>query len=110
MGPELKGKIHVTVGTMDTFYLNNAVQRLQKFLAGTRNPHVNGTFEYGPYQPHGWWGGGPKMTARISALTAPMREIPEMVRHMLATAPKGADTTSWRYESPPRARFDENSH
>ena len=110
LGPELKGKIHVTVGTMDTFYLNNAVQRLQKFLAGTRNPHVNGTFEYGPYQPHGWWGGGPKMTARISALTAPMREIPEMVRHMLATAPKGADTTSWRYESPPRARFDENSH
>lgn len=38
------------------------------------------------------------MTAATSALTAPEREIPDMVRHMLATAPKNADTTSWRYK------------
>ena len=96
-GSELKGKIHLTVGTMDTYYLNNAVRMLQKFLAATRHPHVRGTFEYGPGQPHGWWGGGSKMSASLSALTAPEREIPEIVRHMLATAPKGADISSWRY-------------
>ncbi len=97
IGPELKGKLHLTVGTMDTFYLNNAVRMLQNFLAGTRHPHVSGTFEYGPGQPHGWWGGGPNMSAAHSAMTAPLREIPAMVKHMLATAPKGADVTSWRY-------------
>lgn len=101
VGPQLKGKLHLTVGTMDTFYLNNAVEMLQKFLATTHHPHVSGTFEYGPLQPHGWWGGGPKMSASRSALTAPLREIPEMVRHMLATAPKGADTHSWRYSNSP---------
>lgn len=97
IGPLLKGKIHVTVGTMDTFYLNNAVRMMQKFLAGTRDPHVRGSFEYGLRQPHGWWGGKPNTTSSMSALMAPGREIPEMVRHMLATAPPGADTHSWRY-------------
>lgn len=97
LGPLLKGKIHLTVGTMDTFYLNNAVRMLQKFLAGTRHPHISGTFEYGARQPHGWWGGSPNTTSAMSALTAPGREIPEMVQHMLATAPPGADTHSWRY-------------
>ncbi len=38
------------------------------------------------------------MTAATIALTAPEREIPEMARHMLATAPKNADMASWRYK------------
>ncbi len=97
IGPMLKGKIHLTVGTMDTFYLNNAVRMLQTFLASTRHPHVGGSFEYGPGRPHGWWGGGANMTTGMSALTAPERDITAMVNHMLATAPPGADVHSWRY-------------
>ncbi len=37
LGAKLAGKIHITAGEMDTFYLNNAVHRLEDFLR-TANP------------------------------------------------------------------------
>ncbi len=97
LGPKLKGKLHVSVGEMDTYYLNNAVQRLQKFLAATQAPHVTGNFEYGPGLPHCYFGGNPKLPVWQTAYQAPERIIPILVRHMLASAPAGADTSSWRY-------------
>ncbi|MGB6360694.1 MAG: hypothetical protein WBF30_18100, partial [Candidatus Acidiferrales bacterium] len=39
LGPQLVGKLHFTVGTMDTFYLNNAVSLLQDFLEKTNYPY-----------------------------------------------------------------------
>lgn len=97
LGPKLQGKIHVTVGDMDTYYLNNAVHLLQQFMASSSNPHVAGTFQYGPGQPHCFWGGPAGITSFMSGLTAPGRILPEMVEHMKATAPAGADLTSWNY-------------
>lgn len=34
IGPDLRGKIHVTVGTADTFYLDGAAHKLQAVLDG----------------------------------------------------------------------------
>jgi hypothetical protein len=51
-GPQLKGKLHVYCGDMDSFYLNVAVYLLEDFLKTT---DAGATFEYGrPMKPHGW--------------------------------------------------------
>jgi hypothetical protein len=52
IGPQLKGKIHVYVGDMDSYYLDLAVYLLEDFLKTT---DANATFEYGrPLKGHGW--------------------------------------------------------
>jgi hypothetical protein len=52
LGPQLKGKLHLYCGDMDSFYLNLAVYMLQDFLKTTDS---GATFEYGrPMKPHGW--------------------------------------------------------
>src|SRR5947209_1942363 len=54
LGPQLRGKIHVFTGDMDTFYLNLAVYRLEEFLTRAR-PAADAEFVYGrPMKPHGW--------------------------------------------------------
>jgi hypothetical protein len=54
LGPKLRGKIHVFVGDMDTFYLNLAVYRLEEFLTRA-DPPADAEFAYGrPLKPHGW--------------------------------------------------------
>jgi len=63
----------------------------------TRNPHSDATFQYGPGMPHCYTGGPAEYTMQENNATWAQRVLPEMVQHMLATAPKGADTTSWRY-------------
>lgn len=47
LGPKLVGKLHVYVGDMDTFYLNNAVRLLENFLEKTKHPYYEGVIEYG---------------------------------------------------------------
>jgi hypothetical protein len=95
LGPHLVGKIHVAVGTMDTWYLNLAVKRLQEFLDRTNNPYFAGSFEYGPGQPH-CYTGKPNLPARVGALSATERVLKAAAARMLDTAPVGADM-SWRY-------------
>jgi hypothetical protein len=63
IGPSLTGKFHVTVGDMDTYYLNNAVQLLERNLAALHNPPANASFEYGRGEPHCWIGSSPWRTA-----------------------------------------------
>lgn len=96
LGPQLEGKLHFAVGESDSFFLNNAVHLLQSELEATRHPHSDATFDYGPRQPHGYTG-IPNEPVNVSEQTTLQRFLPEMVRHMLATAPPGADTISWRY-------------
>ena len=97
LGPELEGKLHLTVGDGDTYFLNNAVHILQDQLAKTRNPHSDATFQYGPRMPHCYTGGPSEYTMQQNNADWPQRVLPRMVEHMLATAPPGADVTSWRY-------------
>ena len=55
LGPKLQGKIHIGVGDADTYFLNNAVHRLDSFLSRA-NPPFAGTILYGPRQGHCWGG------------------------------------------------------
>lgn len=95
LGPKLVGKLHFTVGTMDTFYLNNAVSLLQDFLEQTNYPYYAGDFEYGEKQPH-CYTGGPINPPGVSGMTWNQRIFPQAAEWMKKTAPKGADM-SWVY-------------
>jgi len=96
LGPKLVDKLHVQVGEMDTYYLNNAVHLLQDFLATTTAPAYRGDFDYGPRMPH-CYTGDPGVSLAVSSGTVVQRFLPRMVAHFEATAPAGADMTSWKY-------------
>lgn len=42
IGTTLQGKIHIRIGDMDNYYLNNGVYKLQEFLESTSDPHYEG--------------------------------------------------------------------
>jgi len=76
LGEKLAGKIHIWIGDMDTYYLNNAVHLLEAYLVTTKNPPWGGSITYGPREPHCW--SGPytlserlKMMADYAATKAP---------------------------------------
>lgn len=95
LGPKLAGKMHFFVGEADTWYLDRAVHLLHDFLENTRDPYYHGSFDFGMRQPHCYSGAGD--SSGPATYTIPQRFLPEMVRHMEATAPAGADVTSWKY-------------
>jgi hypothetical protein len=96
LGPRLVGKIHLTVGTSDQWYLANAVRYVDAFLQTTRNPPFGGTVEYGDRFIHCYQGDSKEPLA-VSSRTAFTRQMPQMAERMLKTAPPGADVKSWRY-------------
>jgi len=54
LGPKLRGRLHVYVGDMDTFYLNLSVYYVEDFLKKAKPP-ADAVVEYGrPLKPHGW--------------------------------------------------------
>ena len=95
LGPKLAGKLHFAVGDMDTWYLNNAVHLMQDFLDSPKNPFRIADFEYSPGKPHCYMGGG-DISNTESFGTVYQRIMPQIARHMTATAPPGADM-SWKY-------------
>ena len=96
LGPKLVGKLHVMVGTADTFFLDHAVHLMQASLEASANPHYVPDFDYGVDQPH-CYTGPPGSTTREGGLTFTQRVLKASEEWMLKTAPKGADVTSWRY-------------
>jgi len=95
LGPKLAGKLHIAVGDMDTWYLNNAVHLMQDFIESDKNPYQIADFEYGYGQPHCYTGGG-RVTNQESYQTLLQRIMPALAKHMEATAPQGSDM-SWKY-------------
>ncbi len=93
LAPNLQGKLHVAVGLSDNYYLNDAVYKLEETA---RALHADIEFAYGARDEHCWSGDTAHSNAE-SRLTYVQRLVPQMVEHFLKTAPKGADTTSWRY-------------
>ena len=85
LGPKLTGKLHLYVGTMDTWHLNNAVYLMEEFLKKATNPLANAVVEYGDRKPHCWSGHDTAYWFR------------QLEERILKTAPKGADLASWRY-------------
>jgi photosystem II stability/assembly factor-like uncharacterized protein len=53
LGPKLRGKIHISVGEADDYYLNNAVHLLDDFLKRA-NPSAEARITYGPGKGHCW--------------------------------------------------------
>ena len=96
LGRKLEGKLHIYVGDMDNYYLNNAVYLVEEFLESTRNPYYNGEVDYGDRAEHCWNGDQTRPNA-LSRLRYHQMFIPKAVTRMLATAPPGADVKSWRY-------------
>jgi hypothetical protein len=96
LGPKLVGKIHLTAGTHDEYFLAGAVRYMEAFLKSTKDPYYDGSVEYGDRFIH-CYTGDPTVPVSIARMTVNQRHMPEMVSRMLKTAPKGADITSWTY-------------
>jgi hypothetical protein len=96
LGPKLAGKLHVYVGSDDTYFLNDAVYRLEDFLKSTTNPAYGGEVTYGPRAEH-CWNGDPNLPNAYSRLHYNTQYMPKILERIKQTAPAGADLTSWRY-------------
>lgn len=96
IGKKLKGKIHIYCGDMDNYYLNNAVYLVEEFLNSTTNPHYGGEVDYGDRAEHCWNGDHERPNA-ISRLRYHQMHAPKIMARIRASAPAGADTTTWRY-------------
>ncbi|HLH31897.1 MAG TPA: alpha/beta hydrolase-fold protein, partial [Terriglobia bacterium] len=53
LGPKLRGKIHISVGEADSYYLNTAVHLLDDFFKKA-NPPADAHIAYGPGKGHCW--------------------------------------------------------
>jgi hypothetical protein len=95
LGPKLQGKLHIYVGDMDNFHLNNAVYLMEEFLKRA-DPPYQGEVKYGDRAEH-CWNGDPSLPNKISRLRYNSMYVPKMLQRIAAAAPKGADLTSWRY-------------
>ncbi|WP_426169417.1 hypothetical protein [Sandarakinorhabdus sp. DWP1-3-1] len=95
LGPKLQGKIHIHVGDMDNFYLNNAVYLMEDFLKKA-DPPYQGEVTYGDRAEH-CWNGDPTLPNAITRLRYNSMYVPKILARMAKTAPPGADLTSWRY-------------
>jgi len=96
LGPKLVGKLHIYCGTMDNYYLNNAVYLMEEFLERTTDPHYAGEVAYGERAEH-CWNGDPTRPNAISRLRYHVMYVDKILKRMQDTAPVGADLTSWRY-------------
>ena len=96
LGEKLRGKIHLYVGELDNYYLENAVYLAQEFLESTRNPKFEGVIDYGRRAEHCWNGDHTRPNAE-SRLRYHQMFIPIAVERMRKTAPAGADLDSWNY-------------
>jgi len=96
LGEKLRGKIHLYVGDMDNYYLNDAVYLVEEFLRSTSNPPFDGVVDYGDRAEHCWNGDHTRPNA-TSRLRYHQMFAPKIVERILKTAPRGGDVKSWRY-------------
>ncbi len=96
LGAKLAGKIHIYVGDMDNYYLNNAVYLIEDVLKAATNPPYGGEIDYGDRAEHCWNGDHTRPNAE-SRLRYHQMFAPKIVERILKSAPPGADLTSWRY-------------
>jgi len=84
LGPKVAHKLNVYVGDMDSYYLNNAVEQLNAFLAKADNPKFTGEVVFERRAPHCW---GPRAADVLQKMTAQIGRV----------APVGANLKAWRY-------------
>ena len=96
LGPKLEGKLHIYCGDMDNYYLNNAVYLMEDFLRKTSSPFYKGEVDYGDRAEH-CWNGDHDNPNYVSRLRYNTMYLPKILQRIKESAPKGADTKSWRY-------------
>jgi len=96
LGPKLQGKLHIYVGSADTYFLTDAVYYLEDFLKATKNPPYDGEVKYGDRAEH-CWNGDPNLPNYLSRLHYHTMYLPQILARIKKTAPPGSDQTSWRY-------------
>lgn len=84
LGPKIADKLHIYVGDMDSYYLNDAVEKLNEFLVKADDPKFAGEVVFQRRAPHCW---GPK----------PAELLQKMTKQIEKVAPAGADLRSWKY-------------
>ncbi len=97
IGKKLEGKIHIYVGDMDNYYLNNAVYLIgghpqedrRTRPTAARSPTAIGRSTAGTATPPA---PTPSAACAITRCTRP-----KIVERLLKTAPPGGDVKSWRY-------------
>ena len=96
LGPKLRGKIHLYVGSADSYYLNDAVYLAEQLLDDLHDPPYEGEVDYGDRAEHCWNGdhGAPNAYSRLHYYTMYLQRI---LKRIEASAPAGADLQSWRY-------------
>jgi putative esterase len=95
LGPKLRGKLHIYVGDMDSYYLNNAVYLTEQFLKSTTAPPYDGVVDYGDRAEH-CWNGDHERGIAYSQLRYVQMYVPQILERIQESAPPGADQ-SWRY-------------
>jgi hypothetical protein len=96
IGEQLKGKIHLYVGDMDNYYLNNAVYTAEDMLKQLKNPSCNCVIDYGDRAEH-CWNGDHIQPNYISRLRYHQMFISKWAQEVKTRAPKGVDLKSWLY-------------
>lgn len=96
IGNSLKGKIHIYVGDMDTYYLNDAVYTAEDMLKKLNNPNCSCVIDYGDRAEH-CWNGDHTQPNYISRLRYNQMFIKKWADEIKTRAPKDADLKSWRY-------------
>jgi hypothetical protein len=96
LGPKLRGKLRIYVGSADNYMLNNAVYLIEDFLKTTTNPPYEGEVKYGDRAEH-CWNGDPTQPNYLSRLHYNTMYVPTILDRIQKTAPAGADLKSWRY-------------
>jgi hypothetical protein len=96
LGAKLEGKIHVYVGSADTYFLNDGGYYLEGVLKDMKNPAYGGEVKYGDRAEH-CWNGDPDLPNYLSRLHYNTMYVPKIMERIEKTAPPGADLKSWRY-------------
>lgn len=95
LAPKLRGKIHIYVGSADTYYLTDSVYFAQERLESLQPPY-DGSVAYGERAEH-CWNGDPKLANAYSRLHYNFQYLPVILERIAKSAPAGADLRSWRY-------------
>jgi hypothetical protein len=95
LAPKLQGKIHLYVGNGDNYFLTDSVYYAQDKLESLI-PAYQGEVAYGDRAEH-CWNGDPSLPNAYSRLHYNFQYLPKILEQIRATAPPGADLTSWRY-------------
>jgi len=92
VGESLRGKIHVAVGDMDTYYLEQGVYRFEEMVETLTDPPADASFEYGYRMPHCWIGSSPVREGENLSNDEFIRIAADFMR---ANAPANTPHTGW---------------